>query len=264
MGWSKEDKIRHFSEDKRQETQIGLQEILFKCKRKKITTGLVKPWNRLLREVVESPSLEPVETCLDMDGVQQPEQPALANPSLTRKYEGNTDICDIGRDSGEEAAAVTEGLSLPAVSLGYFDRCPGWAAQPRRGVLGAASTQQWAGSVRAARRDPTSGHRDISQDASSPSGASGVAEGHAKRPGWWDRMENSPLQQCWLGAKWLEISFEELDLGKSNMSQQCALITKKANGILGCKRKRVASQGNLGLLKTRRQGHIGVRPVEGY
>ncbi|KAK4821294.1 hypothetical protein QYF61_018043 [Mycteria americana] len=58
---------------------------------------------------------------------------------------------------------------------------------------------------------------------------------------------NNPLHQYMLGANQLESSFAEKDLGvlvdtKLNMSQQRALATKKANGILGCIRRSVASR----------------------
>lgn len=41
-------------------------------------------FSQALEQVVENPSLETVKTCQDMTVVQQPEQPILANPSLTR------------------------------------------------------------------------------------------------------------------------------------------------------------------------------------
>ncbi|KAK4810852.1 hypothetical protein QYF61_008824 [Mycteria americana] len=53
---------------------------------------------------------------------------------------------------------------------------------------------------------------------------------------------NNPMHQYMMGADWLESSFAEKDRGgggsvlvdtKLNMSQQCALVAKKANGILG-------------------------------
>ncbi|PKU41751.1 hypothetical protein llap_7939 [Limosa lapponica baueri] len=58
---------------------------------------------------------------------------------------------------------------------------------------------------------------------------------------------NNPLHQDRLGADLLESSSEEKDLGvlvdnRMTMRQQCALVAKKANGILGCIRKSVTSR----------------------
>ncbi|KAJ7416870.1 hypothetical protein WISP_68092 [Willisornis vidua] len=60
--------------------------------------------------------------------------------------------------------------------------------------------------------------------------------------------KNNPMHQDRLGTGLLESSSAEKDLGvlmynKLSMSQQCVLVAKKVNGVLGCTRTSTASRG---------------------
>ncbi|TRZ26223.1 hypothetical protein HGM15179_000835 [Zosterops borbonicus] len=64
---------------------------------------------------------------------------------------------------------------------------------------------------------------------------------------------NNPMGQHRLRAELLGSSSVEKDLGmlvdtKLSLSQQCVLVAKKANGILGCIRKSIGSRLREGIL----------------
>jgi len=66
-------------------------------------------------------------------------------------------------------------------------------------------------------------------------------------------IQGNPKPKYRQDGEWIEGRSEEQDLGvldnkKLNMTQQCALATQKANCILGCMKRSVASRWREGIL----------------
>ncbi|GAB0183443.1 mitochondrial enolase superfamily member 1 [Grus japonensis] len=100
--------------------------------------------------------------------------------------------------------------------------------------------------------------------ANTPEGSAAIQQDLGRLQSWAERNQikfkkgkcrvlhlgrNNPMHQYRLGVDLLESSSAEKDVGvpvdKLSMSQQCDLVAKKANGILGCIKRSVASRSRL-------------------
>jgi len=80
-----------------------------------------------------------------------------------------------------------------------------------------------------------------------------VQQGQRRGPAPWKEQAHAPVLGLGLGVDLLESSSAERDLGvlvndRLTMSQQCALVAKKVDGILGCIKKSVAGKSREVLL----------------
>ncbi|KAK4810839.1 hypothetical protein QYF61_008811 [Mycteria americana] len=210
------------------------------------TERVVKHWNGLPREVVESPSLEEFKKHVDVAL-----QDMVYSEFAVRLRVGG------GEEGGVRPCVLNVSMRLAHYLAG---RPSSWHSQApiSPAVLGPVLFNIFIIDL-----------DDGAEYTLSKGGVTDIPEGRAviqknldRLEKWADRnlmqfnkgkgqflhvRKTNPMHQYMLGADCLERSFSEKDLGvlvdtKLNMSQQCALVAKAANGILGCIRQSIASR----------------------
>ncbi|KAK4832897.1 LOW QUALITY PROTEIN: hypothetical protein QYF61_026447 [Mycteria americana] len=235
------------------------------------TERVIKHWNRLPREVVESPSLEVFKRHLD-EVLRDMRRSRVASRTTRNIWAIMVDLL----------IDLLCGLSQHWLQNHPTSLLMIWMM----GLMGMSKIA-----------DDT----ELEGEADTPEGHAAIQRDLNRLEKWAGRNlmkfnkkckalhlgRNDPRHQHRLGANQLESSLAEKDLGvldtRLNMSQYCALAAKKANGILGCIRGSVASRSREGILPLcsalatpgvlcpvlgspvqERHGHTGESPAKGH